>query len=67
MPSAAQGQFQASEEARKELQAALAKKQEAANKLQLLQQEIAMLNNMNPQEMAALQVGGQGVRRSGGG
>jgi hypothetical protein len=56
--AAAQGQFKESEEARKELQAALARKQEAASKLQLLQQEIAMLANMNPQEMAALQVRG---------
>ncbi|KAI8469930.1 MAG: hypothetical protein J3K34DRAFT_521730 [Monoraphidium minutum] len=60
---AAEGQFAASEVARKELQGALAAKQEAANKLILLQQEIAMLNNMNPADMAALQArAGRGTR-----
>lgn len=53
--AAAQGQFAASEEARKELQGALAKKQEAANRLALLQEELVMLANMSPADMAALQ------------
>ncbi|WIA34036.1 hypothetical protein OEZ86_012415 [Tetradesmus obliquus] len=52
---AAQSQEEEGKEARQKLQALLARKQEAANKLELLQQEIAMMANLNPAELAALE------------
>jgi hypothetical protein len=58
--AAAASQEEEGNAARAKLQALLARKQEAANKLELLQQEIAMMANMNPAELAALEkeVGG---------
>jgi hypothetical protein len=58
--SAAASQEEEGNAARAKLQALLARKQEAANKLELLQQEIAMMANLNPAELAALEkeVGG---------
>lgn len=53
--AAAQSQEEEGKEARQKLQALLARKQEAANKLELLQQEIAMMANLNPAELAALE------------
>lgn len=38
-----------------QVQDMLRRKQEAANKLELLQQELSLIQNMNPAEMAALQ------------
>jgi hypothetical protein len=58
--AAAASQEEEGNAARTKLQALLARKQEAANKLELLQQEIAMMANLNPAELAALEkeVGG---------
>jgi hypothetical protein len=58
--AAAADQQEEGNAARAKLQALLARKQEAANKLELLQQEIAMMANLNPAELAALEkeVGG---------
>eukprot|EP00775_Hariotina_reticulata_P003445 gene3445-3716_t len=57
---AAQSQAEAGSKARQELQALLARKQEAANKLDLLQEELKMMQNLNPAELVALEkeVGG---------
>lgn len=52
---AAESQAEEGNAARTKLQALLARKQEAANKLELLQQEISMMANMNPAELAALE------------
>ncbi|KAF6263937.1 hypothetical protein COO60DRAFT_1664828 [Scenedesmus sp. NREL 46B-D3] len=64
---AAASQEEEGNAARAKLQALLARKQEAANKLELLQQEIAMMANMNPAELAALEkeVGGLVAAMSG--
>eukprot|EP00878_Enallax_costatus_P014044 GHUV01014686.1.p1 GENE.GHUV01014686.1~~GHUV01014686.1.p1 ORF type:complete len:952 (+),score=416.02 GHUV01014686.1:1010-3865(+) len=52
---AAQSQEEEGNQARQKLQALLARKQEAANKLELLQEELAMMQNFNPAELAALE------------
>lgn len=53
--AAAQSQEEEGNQARQKLQALLARKQESANKLELLQQELAMMQNFNPAELAALE------------
>lgn len=55
LSAAAQTQEEEGNAARQKLQALLARKQEAVNKLELLQQELAMMQNMNPAELAALE------------
>lgn len=58
--AAAQAKAEAGGAARAQLQALLARKQEAALKLELLEQELAMADSIGPAELAALEaeVGG---------
>jgi hypothetical protein len=56
-PAAAQNQFEASKAAREALQGLLQRKQEAVLKLDLLNQELAMLANFSPEQVG----GGAGL------
>ena len=51
LPAAAQTQYEASQAAREALQKLLGRKQEAASKLDLLNQELALLANFSPEQV----------------
>lgn len=62
--TAAQSQADAGSKARKQLQDLLARKAEAITRLQVLQQELEMANNLNP-EGGRVRLGGWGCLREG--